>query len=168
MSLLLSALRSRLSVPSTALVLLRSILALVLSSAATGALAQEMPQLHLPRVVLTAGMHRIDAQIAQAPEERQIGLMHRQNMPGHEGMLFVFEQTATQCFWMKNTLLPLTAAFLADDGTIVNLVDMQPQSLESHCSSKPVRYVLEMHQGWFKQRGIKAGARLSGMPFRQP
>lgn len=135
---------------------------------ATGAIAQEGPQLDLPRVVLTAGMHRIDAQVAQAPHERQMGLMHRQNMPGHEGMLFIFEQPAVQCFWMKNTLLPLSAAFVADDGRIVNLVDMQPQSLDSHCSSQPVRYVLEMNQGWFKQRGLQAGARLAGPVFRQP
>lgn len=141
------------------------LLALVLSGATLGAVAQEAPQLHLPRVVLTAGMHRIDAQVAQAPDERKIGLMHRQTMPGHEGMLFVFEQPAIQCFWMKNTLLPLSAAFVADDGRIVNLVDMQPQSLKSHCSAKPVRYVLEMNQGWFKQRGLKAGARLAGESF---
>ncbi|AVP59076.1 DUF192 domain-containing protein [Pulveribacter suum] len=110
-------------------------------------------------------MHRIDAQVARTPEQRQVGLMLRKSMPAHEGMLFTFEQPATQCFWMKNTLLPLTAAFVADDGTIVNLADMQPQTEESHCSAKPVRYVLEMNQGWFAQRGLKAGARLSGSPF---
>lgn len=162
MSLFSSALRDLgrvLSVP---------VLALVLSGATADTLAQEVPQLHLPHVALSAGMHRIDAQVAQAPEEREIGLMHRQHMPGHEGMLFVFEQPSTQCFWMKNTLLPLSAAFIADDGTIVNLVDMQPQTLQSHCSSKPVRYVLEMNQGWFKQRGLKAGARLAGVPFGKP
>jgi uncharacterized membrane protein (UPF0127 family) len=80
-------------------------------------------------------------------------------------MLFVFEQRDTRCFWMKNTLLPLTAAFVADDGTIVNLEDMQPQTTNSHCSIKPVRYVLEMNQGWFKKRGIKAGQKLGGQPF---
>lgn len=160
--------RGRLPVQARALVLVRALLALVLFAVATAALAQEAPQLYLPRVVLTAGMHRIDAQVAQAPEERQIGLMHRQNMPNHEGMLFVFEQPATQCFWMKNTLLPLSAAFVADDGSIINVVDMQPQTLQSHCSAKPVRYVLEMNQGWFKQRGLKAGSRLAGAPFRRP
>jgi hypothetical protein len=91
--------------------------------------------------------------------------MHRQDMPANEGMLFVFESPAVQCFWMKNTLIPLTAAFVADDGSIVNLADMQPQSLDSHCSEKPVRYVLEMNQGWFSKRGLRAGSRLSGPPF---
>lgn len=129
------------------------------------AIAQQGPQLTLPRVALTTGMYRIDAQAAQSPQERQIGLMHRKSMPQHEGMLFVFEEAATQCFWMKDTLLPLTAAFLADDGSIVNLADMQPRSEASHCSQKPVRYVLEMNQGWFAQKGLKAGDRLAGKPF---
>ena len=93
--------------------------------------------------------------------------MFRREMPQHEGMLFVFEQPATQCFWMKNTQLPLTAAFVADDGSIVNLADMQPLSEESHCSAKPVRYVLEMNQGWFAKRGIKAGTKLGGAPFNR-
>ncbi len=127
--------------------------------------SQEAPQLNLPRVALSAGMHLINAQVAATTQARTVGLMFRQEMAANEGMLFVFEQPATQCFWMKNTLLPLTAAFLADDGTIVNLADMQPQSLDSHCSAQPVRYVLEMHQGWFAKRNIKAGSRLGGQPF---
>ena len=132
------------------------------------ALAQESPQLDLPRVKLSAGMHQIDAQVAATPQQRSVGLMHRKEMPAHEGMLFVFEQAGVQCFWMKNTLLPLTAAFLDDDGQIVNLADMKPQSLDSHCSTKPVRYVLEMNQGWFAKKNLKAGARLAGPLFRQP
>ncbi|AVO42528.1 DUF192 domain-containing protein [Simplicispira suum] len=127
--------------------------------------AQDAPQMDLPRVELAAGMHRIDAQVAQTPVQRQIGLMHRKSMPPQEGMLFIFEQPGVQCFWMKNTLLPLTAAFVADDGSIVNLADMQPQSETSHCSKKAVRYVLEMNQGWFSQKHLKAGSKLSGAPF---
>lgn len=139
-------------------------IALGLALAQTAA-AQESPQLNLPRVKLSAGMHQIDAQVAQTPAQRQIGLMHRREMPQHEGMLFVFEQPATQCFWMKNTLLPLTAAFVADDGTIVNLADMKPQTEDSHCSARPVRFVLEMNQGWFGRKNLKAGSRLAGAPF---
>lgn len=86
-------------------------------------------------------------------------------MPTHEGMLFIFEQPAVQCFWMKNTPSPLTAAFVADDGTIVNLADMQPLSEQSHCSAKPVRFVLEMNQGWFGKRAIQPGFKLLGEPF---
>jgi uncharacterized protein len=132
---------------------------------ATIAVAQDEPQLKLQRIQLSAGMHQIDTQLAQTPEQRQIGLMWRKEMPQHEGMLFIFEQPSQQCFWMKNTLLPLTAAFVADDGTIVNLEDMKPQTTEPHCSAKPVRYVLEMNKGWFAKKGIKAGSKLSGEPF---
>jgi uncharacterized membrane protein (UPF0127 family) len=129
------------------------------------ALAQETPQTQLPRTTLTAGIHRLDIQVAQTPEQHQIGLMYRSEMPQGEGMLFVFQAPAKQCFWMKNTILPLTAAFVADDGSIVNLEDMKPQTTDSHCSLKPVRYVLEMNQGWFAKKGLKAGSRLSGRPF---
>lgn len=130
------------------------------------AFAQEGPQTNLPRIKLQAGMYQIDAQVAQTPEQRSIGLMNRAEMPAHEGMLFVFEQPSKQCFWMKNTLLPLTAAFVADDGTIVNLADMKPQTTDAHCSTKPVRFVLEMHQGWFAKKGFKAGTRLAGPAFQ--
>ncbi len=141
--------------------LLTSLFALL----SANAWARDEPQRDLPRITLQAGMHLIQAQVAATPEQRATGLMFRAEMPPNEGMLFVFDQPAGQCFWMKNTLLPLTAAFVADDGTIVNLADMQPQSLDSHCSAKPVRYVLEMHQGWFAKRGIQAGQRLGGKPF---
>ena len=127
--------------------------------------AQETPQTNLPRVDLTIGMYRIDAQVAQTPQSREIGLMFRREMPQQEGMLFAFSVPAEQCFWMKNTILPLSAAFIADDGTIVNLVDMAPQTTSSHCSAKPVRFVLEMNQGWFAHKGFKAGTRISGAPF---
>jgi uncharacterized protein len=145
----------------------RSLLVWALGACAFGqagtALAQEEPQMKLPRAALTVGMHRIDAQVAMNPEQRQIGLMWRKSMPAHEGMLFVFEQPSQQCFWMKNTLIPLTAAFVDDDGTIVNLADMKPQTTNPHCSAKPVRYVLEMNVGWFAKKKIKAGAKISGL-----
>ena len=119
----------------------------------------------LPRVRLSAGMHLVDAQVAATNATRATGLMFRKEMPQAEGMLFVFEQPTVQCFWMKNTPLPLTAAFVADDGTIVNLADMKAHTTDSHCSAKPVRYVLEMNQGWFGKKGIKAGSKLAGTPF---
>ena len=128
--------------------------------------AEGQPQLQLPRIQLQAGMHQMQVQVAATPDQRAIGLMHRAEMPQAEGMLFVFEQATLQCFWMKNTLLPLTAAFIADDGTIVNLADMKPQTTDAHCSDQPVRWVLEMNQGWFAKRGIKAGFKLQGPVFR--
>lgn len=127
--------------------------------------AQNTPQTDLPRVRLSVGMHLVNAQVAASPEQRSTGLMFRREMPQSEGMLFVFEQASVQCFWMKNTLLPLTAAFIANDGTIVNLADMKPQTTDAHCSKEPVRYVLEMNQGWFGKKGVKAGFKLGGTPF---
>ena len=141
-----------------------SLAALLLAAFCVAASAQGVPQ-DLPAITLNAGMHNIRAAVAQTPDQRQAGLMFRREMAPHEGMLFVFDETSRQCFWMKNTLLPLAIAFLADDGTVVNIDEMKPQSLDSHCSSKPVRFVLEMNQGWFAKRGIKAGSKIGGQPF---
>lgn len=145
----------------------RAIVALLsgLAFAAGPSAAQDGPQ-KLPAITLNAGMHLIHAEVAQTPGQRQIGLMNRPSMGVNDGMLFVFEVPGQQCFWMKNTLLPLSIAFLADDGSVVNIEDMKPQSLDSHCSRKEVRYALEMNQGWFAKRGIKAGTKLSGSLFR--
>jgi uncharacterized membrane protein (UPF0127 family) len=140
--------------------------AVFLAACTLTATAQGVPQMNLQRSTLSAGMHQIEVQLATTPAQRQTGLMFRKDMPQGEGMLFIFEEPAQQCFWMKNTLLPLTAAFVADDGTIVNLADMKPQTTDSHCSEKPVRYVLEMNVGWFAKKGIKPGSRLRGQVFQ--
>ena len=126
--------------------------------------AQDAPQ-KLAQVRLNAGIHNINAELASTPQQREIGLMFRSVMPANDGMLFVFEQPSQQCFWMKNTLIPLSIAFVGDDGSVVNIDDMKPQTLDSHCSAKPVRFVLEMNEGWFAKRGIKPGSRLRGGPF---
>ena len=140
--------------------------AVALASLCVAALAaaQDGPQ-RLAQIRLNAGIHNINAEVAATPEQREIGLMFRTSMPAGDGMLFVFERPSKQCFWMKNTLIPLSVAFLADDGSVVNIDDMKPQTLDSHCSAKPVRFVLEMNEGWFAKRGIKAGSRLRGGPF---
>jgi uncharacterized protein len=132
--------------------------------AAMPSAAQEAPQ-KLPTLQLRAGMHLIQAEVAQTPDQRSIGLMHRASMEPNHGMLFVFERPAEQCFWMKNTLLPLSIAFIADDGTVVNIEEMKPQTLDSHCSRKAVSLALEMNTGWFAKRGIKPGDKLAGRPF---
>jgi hypothetical protein len=126
---------------------------------------QDQPQ-RLQSITLGAGMHNIRAELAITPEQRQKGLMFRRDLASHEGMLFIFEQAQPQCFWMRNTPTPLTIAFVADDGSIVNLADMKPFDEASHCSEQPVRYVLEMNQGWFAKRAIKAGFKLTGPPFK--
>jgi uncharacterized protein len=143
---------------------LRRLACLALGALACAASAQQAQQ--LPSVNLGAGMFNIVAQVARTEEQRATGLMFRREMPAHEGMIFVFERPATQCFWMRNTLIPLSTAFVDEDGTIVNIEDMAPMTENSHCSKKPVRFVLEMNQGWFAKRGFKAGTRLRGPLFK--
>lgn len=125
--------------------------------------AQSLPQTELPRVTLTIQGHQLDAQLAQTPYEWSKGLMWRTSMPENEAMLFIFNTPSKQCFWMKNTYLPLSAAFIADDGHIVNIADMRPLSTQEHCSEEPVRFVLEVHQGWFKDKDIQSGAIVSDL-----
>jgi len=151
----------RLAVTGAALALLTA----VVHAQAPSAPDDGQPQMDLPRTQLTIGMYQLDVQVARSPQELETGLMFRRQMPTYEGMLFVFDRPGVQCFWMKNTRLPLTAAFVADDGTIVNLADMAPMTENNHCSTKPVRYVLEVNQGWFAQRHIQAGTKLKGEAF---
>ena len=119
----------------------------------------------LARTTLQAGMHLIRAEIAADAASRSRGLMFRERLGPNEGMLFIFEQPSTQCFWMRNTLIPLTIAFLAEDGRIVNTADMEPKSEASHCSNEAVRFALEMERGWFVKRGLTKGDRLSAPNF---
>jgi hypothetical protein len=132
----------------------------VLSLAAAPALAQQP----LPVVQLNAGMHLIRAEVAADYASRMTGLMHRASMPSNAGMLFIFDDNERQCMWMKNTLLPLSVAFIDERGIVINIEDMAPQTEDSHCASRPARYALEMNRGWFAARGIKAGSRLGGIP----
>ena len=129
--------------------------------------AQSGPQPRLRSIDITAGIHILKTELAVTPEQQQTGMMFRRVMGTNEGMLFVNDEPGVRCFWMRNTLLPLTIAFIADDGTIVNLADMDAQSEASHCSAKPVRYALEVNRGWFAKRGLKAGLRLQGPPFQK-
>jgi uncharacterized protein len=141
--------------------------AALITAASATAVAQPTgePQPRLPTIDITAGMHVIKAELAVTPEQQSKGMMFRRAMPGNEGMLFVSEDSGVRCFWMKNTLIPLSIAFIADDGSIVNIAEMQALNERSHCSTKPVRYALEMPQGWFAKKGIAAGFKLRGKPF---
>ena len=120
-------------------------------------------QAEMPRMELTAGMYRIDAEVAADQQNRMVGLMHRKSMPQHHGMLFVFPQANTHCMWMRNTLLPLSVAFMDAEGAIINIEDMQPQTEDNHCARRPARYALEMNIGWFAQRGIRPGTKIRGI-----
>jgi uncharacterized membrane protein (UPF0127 family) len=117
----------------------------------------------LPVTQLTAGMHVIRAEVAADFGSRSQGLMHRKSLAPNAGMLFIFDEAAPHCMWMKNTYIPLSVAFIDAQGVIINIADMQPHSEQSHCAARPAVYALEMTQGWFAQRGIKAGAKLGGL-----
>ena len=136
---------------------MRCALALI-AFAAAPALAQH------PVVQLNAGMHLIRAEVVSDPATRAQGLMHRKSLAQNTGMLFVFDERAPHCMWMKNTLIPLSVAFIDERGAIVNIADMEPHSEASHCAAQPVRYALEMNRGWFAARGVKPGTRLGGIP----
>jgi uncharacterized membrane protein (UPF0127 family) len=122
----------------------------------------------LPRTELSAGVHLIHAEVADNFVTRMQGLMHRPSMGANEGMLFIFDEPGIQCMWMKNTLIPLSVAYIADDGSIVNVEDMKPQTEDSHCTKKPVRFALEMNLGWFASKGLKPGAKLRGLDKYKP
>lgn len=143
----------------------RLLLALTLAAAAASAPAQTAG---LRTIELGAGMHLIHAELADSFATRMQGLMHRTSLPPNGGMLFVFDEEAMHCMWMKNTLIPLSVAFLDAGGAIINIADMRPQTEQSHCASRPARYALEMTQGWFAQRGLRAGTRLRGLEKLAP
>ncbi len=119
-----------------------------------------------PTTQLTIGMHIVKAEMAINAEDRAQGLMFREKMGNNEGMIFDFGAPAQVCMWMKNTLIPLSVAFIGADGKIANIEDMKPQTLDSHCGKAgvPIRYALEMNLGWFKQKNIKPGIKIEGLP----
>ena len=132
--------------------------------AAATPFANSQQTMKFPVISLNAGIHVIKAEVAAREAERQQGLMFREKMGPNEGMVFLFNAPAGVCMWMKNTLIPLSVAFIDDSGKIVNIEDMQPQTTASHCAKKPVRYALEMNLGWFKQKNIKPGTVIEGLP----
>ncbi|WP_062310435.1 DUF192 domain-containing protein [Polynucleobacter sinensis] len=134
------------------------------SAFSTIALAQQ--NIGLPIIELKTGIYRIQAELADTPKAREVGLMNRTSMPANSGMLFVFEQKAGHCFWMNNTKIPLAIAFIADDGKIVNIEEMQANTTNNHCPKAAVRYALEMNQQWFSERVITPGTVIQGLPKR--
>jgi len=129
----------------------------------TALLLATAAQAAMPQIELAAKGQKIVAEVAVTEADRMQGLMHRRMLPENRGMLFVFPQPAHHAFWMMNTYIPLSIAFIEDDGTIVNIEDMQPHTQNSHSARKPVRYALEMNQGWFAKHGIKPGMKIEGL-----
>ena len=141
---------------------LRNMLASVLFVSSGIALAQV--NTGLPTVELKTGIYRIQAELADTPKAREVGLMNRTSMPTNSGMLFIFEQKAGHCFWMNNTKISLSIAFIADDGKIVNIEEMQAETTNNHCPKAAVRYALEMNKQWFSERLITPEAVIQGLP----
>ncbi|AOJ03451.1 MULTISPECIES: DUF192 domain-containing protein [Burkholderia] len=120
-----------------------------------------------PRVKLRAGMYVIDAAVAANDADREQGLMYRSQLAPNEGMLFVFNENAVHCFWMKNTLIPLSIAFVRADGTITDIDEMKAETTDNHCPRNNGVYALEMSRGWFAAKGIKPGMKIDGLPKPQ-
>ena len=140
----------------------RNLIAAILLLSSTLVLAQV--NVGLPTVELKTGIYRIQAELADTPKAREVGLMNRTSMPSNSGMLFIFEQKAGHCFWMNNTKIPLSIAFIADDGKIVNIEEMQAETTNNHCPQAAVRYALEMNKQWFSERVIVPGTVVTGLP----
>lgn len=140
-----------------------AVAALVTLSAVAGPAVGQLPTLEL-----SAGIHLIRAEVANTFDTRARGLMFRKALGASSGMLFVFPDVAPHCMWMKNTFVPLSVAFMDEQGTIVSIHDMKPHDETSHCAAKPARFALEMNQGWFAQKGVKPGAKISGVEKAPP
>jgi uncharacterized membrane protein (UPF0127 family) len=137
-------------------------------AAASTIFAMSAAAADLPTTTLTIGSHTLIAEVAVSPEQRALGLMNRFSLKPDHGMLFVFERAEPLAFWMKNTFIPLSIAFIAPDGRIVNIEDMKPQTEDSHWSMGPALYALEMRKGWFLEKGIGPGGMVKGLPGVKP
>ena len=138
-------------------------LALAVAGAARAATANEA----LPTIPLSINGHKIVVEVAATPERRSLGLMNRFSLQPDHGMLFVFDYPEPQAFWMKNTFIPLSIAFVAADGRIINVDEMRPHDESTHTSRGPALYAIEMRKGWFTERGIKSGDVITGLPERK-
>ncbi len=148
----------------TSLYVLRNAIASAFLISSSIALAQL--NTGLPIIELKTGIYRIQAELADTPKAREVGLMNRTSMPTNSGMLFVFDQKAGHCFWMSNTKIPLSIAFIADDGRIVNIEEMQAETTNNHCPKAAVRFALEMNKQWFAERVLVPGTTITGLPKR--
>jgi len=117
----------------------------------------------MPEITLTIGGNKLTVEVAYTDPDRMQGLMYRRMLPENRGMLFVFPETAVQGMWMMNTYIPLSVAFLDDNGVIINIADMAPHTRDTHAAARPARYALEANQGWFKKRHLGPGVQVEGL-----
>ena len=132
-------------------------------SASTASVPEGEPQSRLPTIVLKAGNQTVRAAIANTDATRQTGLMFRQKMEKREGMLFVFPEIGYHAMWMRNTLIPLSVAYMNERGVILSIHEMQPLSEVSHQSAGPARFALEMNAGWFSSNKVNVGDTIKGL-----
>ena len=123
---------------------------------------------HLQVIPLTVGKSPIRVEVVQKDEDRSKGLMFREKLGKNDGMLFIFDEPGYHSMWMMNTLIPLSVAFLDRDGVILNIEDMEPQTTDSHTAAGPAIYAVETNKGWFAERKLKPGDRVTGLPGVQP
>jgi uncharacterized membrane protein (UPF0127 family) len=116
---------------------------------------------------LRIGAHALKVEVAESDPQRMQGLMFREKMAPDEGMLFIFDEPAYHAMWMKNTLIPLSVAFVDANGVILNILDMEPQTLDSHMAAGPAVYAIETNKGWFDRKKIKAGDKVAGLPTKK-
>jgi uncharacterized protein len=142
---------------------MKKIIALGFLIASTFAFAEVEPP-NLPKITLGIGnAYKVVAEVASIPSDRAQGLMFRKKMSDNEGMLFVYPQPHVTGMWMKNTLIPLSVAFIDDKGVIINVEEMKPETLDAHMAKAPAKYSLEMNSGWFKKRKLGPGTRIKGL-----
>lgn len=145
----------------------RAVRAFVLAAAAFAVLpgpAVARPEAPPRTLAIKVAGHPLKVEVATTPESRSKGLMFREKLGRDDGMLFVFEEPGYHSMWMMNTLIALSVAFVDGDGRILNILDMEPRTLDSHMAAGPARYAIETNRGWFAERRIKAGDRVSGLP----
>jgi hypothetical protein len=128
--------------------------------AAASAAAQE----RLRTATIKIGPHPLRVEIAATDPQRSLGLMHREKLGHDDGMLFIFDEPAYHSMWMKNTLIPLSVAYLDAQGTILNILDMEPHDVSSHMSAGPSIYAIETNKGWFEAKKVKPGVKVTGLP----
>lgn len=142
-----------------------SSLAALASCAGRKAEITDSPNPKLTTKTIQVGSSRVLAEIARTETERERGLMFRKSLEDGEGMLFVFDKDEQLAFWMKNTFIPLSLAYISSDGTIRQIVDLEAQSLATVQAERSVRYALEVPKGWFDRAGVRVGdkADLAGL-----
>lgn len=133
---------------------------------AAPALAQDKDKAppRLKSIPVKVAGHALKVEVADSDESRSRGLMYRQGMPRNEGMLFIFEDVGYHSMWMMNTYIPLSVAFIDGDGKILNILDMEPKTQDTHTAAGPARYAIETNKGWFAEKKVKAGDKVTGLP----